>query len=143
MPRLVTRRRVLKAVAALWASAASGACYANGVGSDAPLLNRQLRTIFGDPRDAERIGEAYLAQRPQEADPDFLVRTVYAVAGRLSRLNGCEWRDRVSAAVRRDFAQGATVSLQGWILSTTEARLCALAAIHAFPAKAVSNSARS
>lgn len=35
------------------------------------------------------------------------------------------WRD----AIRRDFAAGETVHVEGWILSRTEARLCALAAL--------------
>lgn len=39
-----------------------------------------------------------------------------------------EWIRELDAAVRRDFARGDTVSLEGWVLSRTEAEVCAVAA---------------
>jgi hypothetical protein len=33
---------------------------------------------------------------------------------------------RLDAQVRDDFASGTTIALDGWVLSRTEARLCAL-----------------
>lgn len=35
-------------------------------------------------------------------------------------------RHRLEARVRAEFASGTTVQLDGWVLSRTEARLCAL-----------------
>ncbi len=38
-------------------------------------------------------------------------------------------RDRISNRVRKDFAEEAVISVDGWVLSLTEARLYALAAL--------------
>lgn len=36
-------------------------------------------------------------------------------------------RSLIAVAIRRDFAEERTVELDGWIISITEARLCAMA----------------
>ena len=38
-------------------------------------------------------------------------------------------RQRISNRVRNDFAEGAVINVEGWVLSVTEAHLYALAAL--------------
>ena len=47
-------------------------------------------------------------------------------------------RRELSAAIRRDFSAERTTSLDGWILSQTEARLCALVTLASQDARKVS-----
>lgn len=78
---------------------------------------RALVGIFSDPQSARAVGRAFLEQRPEEAD----------VAQLLDRLP--ESADRVRARHREDCAAGRTLELRGFVLSETEARLYALAAL--------------
>ena len=71
-----------------------------------------------DQQAAEAIGNAYLALRPEEKN---FLRLNLTMAG-ISPLD-------VNDAVRRDFATGRIVYVDGWALSRTEARLCALIAL--------------
>lgn len=71
-----------------------------------------------DRQAAEAIGNAYLALRPTEKN---FLRLNLAMAG-IGPHN-------VNDAVRRDFATGRIVHVDGWALSRTEARLCALIAM--------------
>jgi hypothetical protein len=83
------------------------------------------------------VGRVYLSGMPSEACPERLVRLLCHV--------GCGWRPGlVSApseqlrrwmreAVRNDFETAQIVTVDGWQLSVTEARVCALAALCAAP----------
>jgi hypothetical protein len=83
------------------------------------------------------VGRVYLSGMPSEACPERLVRLLCHA--------GCGWRRAlVSApaeqlrrwmreAVRKDFETGQIVTVDGWQLSVTEARLCALVALCAAP----------
>lgn len=67
------------------------------------------------------VGKAYLRTRPDEADPATLMTALGATDG-----------DVVAAARRSragDFASGRTVNVDGWILSSSEARAAALIAL--------------
>ena len=46
-----------------------------------------------------------------------------------ARLDDAAARERMLVQVRADYAAGRTVILSGWVLSVSEARLCALAAL--------------
>jgi hypothetical protein len=87
---------------------------------------------FGDQADAVRaVGEAYLRQLGRETTRDSVVA---AARGALDAIGS---RNRVGAtralveAVREDFERGRTVQLEGWILSRTEAEICALTLLDA------------
>jgi len=93
-------------------------------------LARWLQTMLADLEGARRIGQAYLSAEPAEADRDRLLAELFprlepggAHAGESTR------RESFSACCRRDFAEGQTVQVHGWVLSRTEARLCALAVL--------------
>jgi hypothetical protein len=89
----------------------------------------RLVGIFREPASARAIGRAYLRQAPEEADAARLLALIHP--GDCAALSASELRRAVAARQRADFAAGRTVLLDGWVLSRTEARLCALAAVTA------------
>ena len=96
------------ASAALWRGAAAG--------------------YFGGGADAARaIGEAYLRQLQIHPDRDSILEHT---RGTLQIIASARTQQAVVTAlvgaVRRDFQEGRTVLLSGWVLSKTEVELCAL-----------------
>lgn len=127
-PLLASRRRclaVLLALVAPWSGMAldpwpGRAGYAG--------IRRALIEVLGDPVCARAIGQACLCALPAaERTSDRLV----AAIGGAVPLDGAasEVRRLIRQRVRRDFAEGSIVRVEGWILSLTEARLYALAAL--------------
>jgi hypothetical protein len=83
---------------------------------------------FGDNADAVRsIGEAYVRQLGQQANRESVLA---ATRGTLMVINRSrDDPDAIRAlvlAVREDFVRGRSVQVEGWILSRTEAEICAL-----------------
>lgn len=81
-----------------------------------------------------RVGEAYLSKRPAEADRGWLLTALR----RNLRTSGltppptqgvADMMEGFGALIRADFAAGHTIILDGWVLSETECRLCALHAV--------------
>ena len=100
-----------------------------------PGLERALVALLSDPAGSAAVGREWLAQAPGETDAEQLVE---ALAGE----RRAAWRalangdaDALRRAVRErhveDFAAGRVTSVRGWVLSQTEARLCALAELRA------------
>ena len=75
-----------------------------------------LQGLFGDNRRIRELGKAYRRSHPGEDDIATLVALITANAPDAD----------LDLKVSRDFEQDDTVQLQGWILSRTEARQCAL-----------------
>jgi hypothetical protein len=73
--------------------------------------------------DAAEVGRRYLDSNAGEADrerlADLLTENLDPSAGDLTQ--------QMMAAVRNDFRLGQTVTVDGWLLSRTEARICAIA----------------
>ena len=94
---------------------------------------RRLQSVFLRAHSARTLGKAYLRLAPEEADPFLLVNSICETDRDLRRilLQGDDRRLRVAVqnCSRRDFANGQTVILDGWMLSRTEVRLCALALV--------------
>jgi predicted RNA-binding protein with PUA-like domain len=89
--------------------------------------SQRLRSFMHDPDSARAIGRWYRREVPDERDMDTLTALILSSL----RLNSAqiapdELTSRLSARVCADFASGSTVRLDGWILSRTEARVCAL-----------------
>ncbi|NBB73477.1 MAG: hypothetical protein GVY35_07350 [Bacteroidetes bacterium] len=102
---------------------------ASGFWSGAPaplepevLAQPALRATLGDFASIHALGRRYRAVHPEEDRRAALVEVLRGAIG--PGLGSV--RDRLDARVRADFAQGRTVQLDGWILSVTEARQCAL-----------------
>ena len=97
------------------------------------LLSSKLASFFHNQKSARVVGLEYLRHVPAEAN-----------ARQLTHLICSSWAQRYDEAAhadatkiktillrqqREDFEKGRIVDLQGWILSQTEARLCALAVL--------------
>jgi hypothetical protein len=81
--------------------------------------------VLGDRDAARSVGKRYLATRPGERDERTLLRLLRPL-GDPEVLARDELGTRVRRAVRDDFTDGRVVLVDGWYLSETEARLCAL-----------------
>jgi hypothetical protein len=96
-------------------------------------LSVKLTGLLEHQDSARIVGSEYLARYPQEADAHVLQeRIVVGFAGGygvLASANESTIRKLIGDRVRQDFETEQTVKLQGWILSVTEARLCALTLI--------------
>lgn len=98
-------------------------------------LERALLRLLSDPEGAAAAGREYLAQAPGEADADRLLEG-------LAGPRRAEWpalAEGGAGALRRalrerhaeDLAAGRVARVRGWVVSRTEARLCALASLRA------------
>ena len=94
-------------------------------------IARQLVLVFKDRSSAGVVGRAYLDENKEEDSVAFLASTLVLETGLadLPQLpSGVgDYRERIWNATRRDFDTNEVVQINGWILSRTEARLCALA----------------
>ena len=93
-----------------------------------PTLHRRLRIA------RRAIGRAYLATHPEDDDAQRLGLALAPITGSpdLHDNAAISFRaDPVARAITADFAAGRTCRVQGWILSLTECRLCAAAALAA------------
>ena len=101
--------------------------------AQAGLLPARLVALLAHPESARVIGGEYLLKYPEEADVDSLLEQIASriVAGDVGLFNTPDHslREQLDGIVRADFAVDRIVKLRGWVLSTTEARLCALAAL--------------
>lgn len=75
---------------------------------------------------AQALGREYLRLVPIEADPTVLIALVRDSSLLSLESNPLAVREWAKAKVRRDFAAGRLITIQGWVMSVTEARLCAL-----------------
>src|SRR5215471_8828826 len=82
-----------------------------------------LATLGAGP--VRAIGARYRSVTPSERDADALRASILASRPMRARLlPGAS--PPIAALIRDDFEQGRTAVLDGWILSVTEARQCAL-----------------
>ena len=87
-------------------------------------LRPEILDVVGDRKQAKAIAEAYRRARPEESVDDIerAVQSAAATQGRLGRVRA----DAIRRLVRREYAEGRTLELDGWILAETEARQCVL-----------------
>jgi hypothetical protein len=129
----VTRRSVLMALVRAGGLALTlGRRVAIAATSSLPTdsVVAKLRSLVSDPVGARCIGQIYLSQASAESDPTRLASLILSSLDLTSqdalRLQRAALSKLFGARVRADFAAGRTVVLSGWILSRTEARVCAL-----------------
>lgn len=100
--------------------------------ADADLL---LNVFRGSAQraSAQVVGREYLLSVPHEARADVLVALLRARLEIPERASIVSYREGLRGRIRRalaaDFDAGEVQRLRGWVLSRTEARLCALAAV--------------
>ena len=119
-----SRRWLLLAAAAAWSLPAPLAAAPAGAGA-----MPRLRGLMGPPESARVIGSAYLERFPQEAEAstllDLILDGLALAEPEAAALGGAALRFRLADRLRSDFADGRVVDVGGWLLSRTEARLCA------------------
>ncbi len=97
------------------------------------LLRARLSGLLRHTDSARIVGREYLHRYPQEATVSVLLDLIAAdgAGGQaaLSKGPDDELRALLDHKMRQDFADEKVVQLQGWVLSVTEARLCALTAL--------------
>jgi hypothetical protein len=90
----------------------------------------KLQSLVSDPVGARAIGRLYRRQFPAEDSPGILTHltlsSLLADAPEVAALDRNGLLRRLHECVRADFTTAVTVQLDGWVLSRTEARLCAL-----------------
>ncbi len=125
------KRREFIGMAAFGAAGAVLPLAARGDDPVATMLARpRLLELFEDASLVRALGERYRESAPAENAPELLVRALLDELPDHPRQKGdhlaSQLHRQIDARVQRDFAEGRTVTLQGWILSVTEARQCAL-----------------
>ena len=78
-----------------------------------------LQELFGDESRIRMLGETYLSDNAKEREIAVLQNLTVSVNNPAL----------TSAAIRRDFELANVVTVDGWVLSRTEARHCALFSI--------------
>lgn len=124
----ISRREALAGAAGL----AVAACLPVAAASAASPSATALVAALDHPASARAIGAAVLAAEPllaRDSVAGELARAVGLAADRLPTIDRALLRARLDAARSADFRLGRTVSVEGWVLAATEARLCALAAL--------------
>ena len=123
------RRRLL--LQAAWTGVLAG--LALPLGSRPAGAEALLTGVFSRPASARAVGKRVLLARADFADPgslvDGLVERHPDLEAALMAGDETGLAQALGRAVRHDFARGDTVLVDGWLLSHTEAALCALACI--------------
>ena len=131
----ITRRRFLATVSVLGGSALVVKTRPwRAMVSFAPVSAAERLAGLLTHRDSARVvGNAYLHGAPEEASVSHLVDRISAELpeGRrtVQEASTDELRALLAASVRSDFEEERVVKVDGWVLSPTEARLYALAAL--------------
>ena len=128
----VSRRTVIAGLAAGIVGTAIGVRLYWPGGDNARAAGR-LADMLRHPDSAARLGRLYLDEKPREADTALLVRLIGAARGPAlpppSPTTDEALRADLEERTRNDFILGNTVAVDGWLLSLTEARLCALVSL--------------
>jgi hypothetical protein len=95
-----------------------------------PALGAALENLLPDTDSAVAVGRAYLRRHPGDRDQKRVQHLLSAaLGGHPEALAPVVLRARVRDRIRQDFAESRIAIVDGWILSVTEARLCALVAL--------------
>ncbi len=127
----ISRRNVLKLAAAVpLLSLLPAGCSKSQ--PDIQMAGERMMKVLNHPEKAREIGAMYLRQTGSGVLPSFeqltldLMKTLQLNPDALSSKILRTIRSRLSKQVRQDFAEENIIILQGWMLSETELKLCAL-----------------
>lgn len=123
----IGRRRFLTLSGVAAAAVASAGAAKLLLGGPEEKLTTKVAGAFRDRDAARTIGEAYLSDHDDEDDERRLVDLLEASNSAWRGVaTSSEVRALGRADSRRDYAAGRLARVDGWLLSVTEARLCAL-----------------
>lgn len=89
---------------------------------DPSLADPHSLSLIWDNETIKKIGNQYRLQMPSENSERPLVKSLKAAASEASLANS----SNLEEVIKKDFETGDTIIVDGWILSRTEARQCAL-----------------
>ena len=118
------RRSFIRLAGASALGVATASCAARSPSDARALARPELLVALGDAP-VRSIGARYRAMTATERDVDALRDAIVGSRPLRERLFGAPSAP-VEALVRADFEHGRTVLIDGWLLSVTEARQCAL-----------------
>jgi len=121
------RRRFLGVIGGTAVAALSVACGASPDLERSALARPDLLQALG-PERVRALGVRYREMVPAERDADSLRDAIRRSLPLTARLSGSS-APPLARLVHEDFEGGRTVVVDGWILSATEARQCALFAL--------------
>ncbi len=94
------------------------------------LFAERLLQAFSAQASAAAIGRHYLSENPAEASRTRLLAAIREhLPASAVQTDAAALRHSIREVIRDDFARARTEDVGGWMLSRTEARLCALAAL--------------
>jgi hypothetical protein len=88
-----------------------------------------LLAVFTDLDSARNVGVEYLRSRPEETDLRKLLAALCGSSSIDATDAAHDWAATLAAKCRDDFLERRVVHVDAWVLSWTEARLCALAVL--------------
>jgi hypothetical protein len=123
---LPTRRTVL----GLWAFAAPAAALGLSACGRVEDLPTRLSKFFADDESAKALGALVVAAPSFERDAERLVDAIVgSERAVLATASTADLRKRLRERHDADVREGRFTLVDGWLLSVTEARLCALRAL--------------
>lgn len=97
------------------------------------FLASRIKSLFRTRESAEALGRRYLELYPEDAHTGKILSDFEKDHGwtslEMASAGRREFERLVRDAIADDFRMRRTVSLESWVLSRTEARLCALTAL--------------
>ena len=122
-PWLASRRHCFVGLTVTFVSMVNGALFAASPGAE---RERALLASLNDPAKARALGRAYLRTLPTaERSTRRLAGAVYEALGAMPT----DPTAKLRVQVRREFAEGSVITVDGWCLSLTEVRIYAIAAL--------------
>ena len=122
---MLDRRQFLRYLGAIAVGLGSAGCKPGSEYDLHSLARPDVLSTLGSG-EVRKIGAQYRALHRSEADPAAIQNAILTSRPLAARLGFI--KAPIATLVRDDFAHGRTVVLDGWILSVTEARQCALLA---------------
>jgi hypothetical protein len=125
MTNMTMNRRsfvILGTVGLAGVSIPSAYSYINDFKYAEPFARPESLSLIMEPQTIRLLGEMYLLQRPYENSDRALLSLISE--GGADHSNPSDYN--LASKIRRDFVTGNTIVIDGWILSLTEARQCAL-----------------
>ena len=135
VPIRISRRRFLTSVTAIFGGVGAVAArpWTSLIVVSRGSLARRVVGLLDHGESARAVGRAFLATAATGASASELVDQIASRVARdrstLEDANDGELRGLLVTAVRTDFERLRVVDVDGWILSSTEARVYALAAV--------------
>ncbi|MEE9494522.1 MAG: hypothetical protein V3W04_14230 [Gammaproteobacteria bacterium] len=91
-------------------------------------LARNLSRLFSSPKNASAIGQRYIELYPEKMSSTQLANDLGDEIIKLALSGDNMLKQRIARQQQNDFSEGNTVIVNNWILSRTEASVCALIA---------------